>query len=424
MTTRPPSVDRLARSLKATGLPHPLLVDLARRLIAQDRTEHAEAEAARLQRSFLSPVINGTGVLLHTNLGRAPLAVEQSDTYSNLEFDLETGERGSRQRGIGDLLAAATGAEAAMVVNNCASAVMLALAALATGKHAAVSRGELVEIGGGFRIPDVMAQSGAHLVEVGTTNRTRLADFQRAIDTHDDLEVVLHVHQSNYEIVAFTEAVSVAELATLDATVVADIGSGYLDARCPWLDGPPPSWLADEPAARQTLEAGADLVIFSGDKLFGGPQAGIIAGRADLVAACGRHPLARALRPGSLVLGALQDTTLAYLDRRGTDIPFWRMVAQTTDSLRARAEAIAGVADGWRVVDTQAVPGGGTLPGASFDSIGLTRSGDHRAALRSAERPLIARIEDGATIVDLRTIDPGDDTWVAEVLANSGTADR
>ncbi len=424
MTTRPPSVDRLARSLKATGLPHPLLVDLARRLIAQDRTEHAEAEAARLQRSFLSPVINGTGVLLHTNLGRAPLAVEQSDTYSNLEFDLETGERGSRQRGIGDLLAAATGAEAAMVVNNCASAVMLALAALATGKHAAVSRGELVEIGGGFRIPDVMAQSGAHLVEVGTTNRTRLADFQRAIDTHDDLEVVLHVHQSNYEIVGFTEAVSVAELATLDATVVADIGSGYLDARCPWLDGPPPSWLADEPAARQTLEAGADLVIFSGDKLFGGPQAGIIAGRADLVAACGRHPLARALRPGSLVLGALQDTTLAYLDRRGTDIPFWRMVAQTIDSLRARAEAIAGVADGWRVVDTQAVPGGGTLPGASFDSIGLTRSGDHRAALRSAERPLIARIEDGATIVDLRTIDPGDDTWVAEVLANSGTADR
>ncbi len=424
MTTRPPSVDRLARSLKATGLPHPLLVDLARRLIAQDRTEHAEAEAARLQRSFLSPVINGTGVLLHTNLGRAPLAVEQSDTYSNLEFDLETGERGSRQRGIGDLLAAATGAEAAMVVNNCASAVMLALAALATGKHAAVSRGELVEIGGGFRIPDVMAQSGAHLVEVGTTNRTRLADFQRAIDTHDDLEVVLHVHQSNYEIVGFTEAVSVAELATLDATVVADIGSGYLDARCPWLDGPPPSWLADEPAARQTLEAGADLVIFSGDKLFGGPQAGIIAGRADLVAACGRHPLARALRPGSLVLGALQDTTLAYLDRRGTDIPFWRMVAQTIDSLRARAEAIAGVADGWRVVDTQAVPGGGTLPGASFDSIGLTRSGDHRAALRSAERPLIARIEDGNTIVDLRTIDPGDDTWVAEVLANSGTADR
>ncbi len=418
MTNHPPSVDRLARSLRSTGLPHPLLVGLARQLIADDKVDQAEAAAARLKRSLLTPVLNGTGVLLHTNLGRAPLAVDQTATFTNLEFDLDSGERGSRQAGVGRLLATATGAEAAMVVNNCAAAVMLALAALASGKHAAVSRGELVEIGGGFRIPDVMTQSGALLVEVGTTNRTRLADFQRAIDTHDDLEVVLHVHQSNYEIVGFTESVRVDELATLDAIVLADIGSGYLDAACPWLDGPPPAWLADEPAARQTLEAGADLVIFSGDKLFGGPQAGIIAGRRDLVAACSRHPLARAVRPGSLVLGAITDVTLAYLDRRGTDIPFWRMVSETVPALRARAEAIASAVGGnWHVVDTLAVPGGGTLPGASFDSVGLAKSGDHRRALRAGERPLIARVEHGSTIVDLRTIDPADDTDLAAMLA-------
>ncbi|MEZ5377111.1 MAG: L-seryl-tRNA(Sec) selenium transferase [Acidimicrobiales bacterium] len=421
MSDRPPSVDRLARSLRASGLPHPVLVDLARRLIADGTTDMAETEANRVRRRLLTPVINGTGVLLHTNLGRAPVAVDHEATFSNLELDLETGERGSRQAGIGSLLATATGAEAAMVVNNGAAAVMLVLAALAAGKRAAVSRGELVEIGGGFRIPDVMVQSGAGLVEVGTTNRTRLADFQRAIDAHDDLEVVLHVHKSNYEIVGFTESVGIDELATLDAIVVADIGSGYLDAACPWLDGPPPSWLANEPAARQSLDAGADLVIFSGDKLFGGPQAGIIAGRADLVAACGRHPLARALRPGSLVLDALQTTTLAYLDRRGTDIPFWRMVATPTAELRVRAEAIAATTAGsWIVVDTRAVPGGGTLPGTTFASVGLSRPGDHRSSLRSGERPLIARIENGSTIIDLRTIDANDDPAVIAALAATG----
>ena len=416
MTDRPPSVDQLARSLRPSGLPHPLLVKLARQLIGDQRVDDAHSETDRLARTLLRPVLNGTGVLLHTNLGRAPLASQQSASFSNLEFDLETGERGSRQRGIGHLLATATGAESAIVVNNCAAAVMLALAAIAGGRRAAVSRGELVEIGGGFRIPDVMEQSGATLVEVGTTNRTRLADFQRAIDDNDDLDVVLHVHQSNYQIVGFTESVTIAELATLDATVIADIGSGYLDAACPWLDGPPPRWLADEPAARQSLEAGADLVIFSGDKLFGGPQAGIIAGRSDLVAACSRHPLARALRPGSLVLAALQEVTLAYLDRRGTDIPFWRMVAETTTALRARAETIAASAPGWNVVATQAVPGGGTLPGATFDSVGLARRGDHRVALRANDRALIARVEGGETIVDLRTIDPADDPAVASIL--------
>lgn len=424
MTDHPPSVDRLARSLAASGLPHPLLVQVARSAIAAGQIEQAPIEARRLRRALLAPVINGTGVLLHTNLGRAPVGFEQAATFSNLEFDLESGDRGSRQQGIGGLLATACGAERAMVVNNCAAAVLLALAAIAGGKRAAVSRGELVEIGGGFRIPDVMAQSGATLVEVGTTNRTRLADFERARAQHDDVDVVLHVHQSNYEIVGFTEAVSVAELATLDAVVIADIGSGYLDAACPWLDGPPPAWLADEPAAKQTLEAGADLVIFSGDKLFGGPQAGIIAGRADLIERCARHPLARALRPGSLVLSALQQTTLAYLDRRGLDIPFWRMVSEPIDTLRTRADTLASRAPGdWAIVDTMAVPGGGTLPGASFPSVGLRRPGDRRPALRSGDRPLIARVEQGATIIDLRTIDPEDDATVAAILATEAIPD-
>ncbi len=343
----------------------------------------AEVEAHRRARTLLRPVINGTGVLLHTNLGRAPIEVEQPAMFSNLEFDLAQGRRGSRQRGVGELLATACGAEAAMVVNNCAAAVLLGLAALAAGRSAAVSRGELVEIGGGFRIPDVMVQSGARLVEVGTTNRTRLSDFATAAAQNDDLAVLLHVHRSNYDIIGFTESVTIAQLATLGTTVVADIGSGLLDAACPWLGSPPPPWLGDEPAARQSLEAGADLVIFSGDKLFGGPQAGIIAGRRDLVARCSRHPLARALRPGGLVLGALQTTTLAYLDRRGNDIPFWRMATTPLADLAIRARSIlgqftdsSGAADRISVIDTEALPGGGTLPNARIPSVGLRLRGD------------------------------------------------
>ncbi len=420
MTSRPPSVDRLARSLASSGLPHPVLVDVARQVIADGRVDDAATEAARVRRRLLHGVINGTGVLLHTNLGRAPVASHTEATATNLEFDLDAGVRGSRQRGIGALLATACGAEAAMVVNNCAGAVLLALAAVAGGRSAAVSRGELVEIGGGFRIPDVMAQSGARLVEVGTTNRTRLADFRAAEAANDDLAAVLSVHRSNYRIVGFTESVSIAELASLETPVIADIGSGLLDAACPWLDGPPPPWLADEPAARQTIAAGADLVLFSGDKLFGGPQAGVIAGRADLVAACGRHPLARALRPGGLVISAMQDTTLAYLDRRGTDIPFWRMATVSLGELRDRADAlVARVGDRCEVVPTNAVPGGGTLPGTTIDSIGIRLRGDHSARLRQGERPLICRVDDGATIVDLRTIDPDDDDLVGTLLADT-----
>ena len=417
--TRPPSVDQLARSLRNHGLPHPVLVEVARDAIAQGHHEQADALAEERKRRMLQPVVNATGVLLHTNLGRAPVSVAVDPTYSNLELSLATGQRGSRQKTVGDTLATACGAEAAMVVNNCASAVLLVMAALASGRRVAVGRGELVEIGGGFRIPDVMAQSGAELVEVGTTNRCRLTDYTGA----EDLTMVLKVHRSNYKIVGFTQDVSTETLARApelaDAALVVDLGSGLLDVACPWLDGPPPSWLAEEPAVRQTLAAGADLVLFSGDKLFGGPQAGIIAGRRDLVEKCGRHPLARAVRPGSLVLNAVQDTTLAYLDRRGDDIPLWRMVATPVTELVSRADAVVaevGSDHGLISASCDSVPGGGTLPTVSFPSHGLRIDGDLVTPLRDLDRPVIARIENDETILDLRTIDPADDGYLAAGL--------
>jgi L-seryl-tRNA(Ser) seleniumtransferase len=419
---RPPSVDRLARSLADTGLPHPLLVDAARQAIADDGPATVEARARDLAgsmgRHFLTGVVNATGVLLHTNLGRAPWGTTVDDTrYSTLEFDLSTGDRGSRQDRTPALLARACGAEAAIVVNNCASAVLLVLAALAEGRGAVVSRGELVEIGGGFRIPDVMAQSGAHLIEVGTTNRTRLEDFASAVAAAgDDAALILNVHRSNYRIEGFTESVDVSEMAGLGVPVVADIGSGLLDAACQWLaDGPPP-WLVGEPAARQTLEAGADLVTFSGDKLLGGPQAGIIAGRADLVETCAAHPLARALRPGSLVLHSLQDLALAYLRRDGDAIPFWRMATLTVDRLRERATTIAPDL----VADTMAVPGGGTLPGVEIPSVGLRLDGDRTAELRAGTPPVVARVADQATLLDLRTVHPDDDAVLGAALDRLG----
>jgi L-seryl-tRNA(Ser) seleniumtransferase len=391
-----------------------MLVEAARTAIETGDSDRARDIAERMARALLRPVMNGTGTLLHTNLGRAPLAWSQSATYSNLELDLTTGERGSRMATAPALIARACGADAALVVNNCAAAVMLTLAALAEGRGVVVSRGELVEIGGGFRVPEVMERSGAHLIEVGTTNRTRVDDFRRAVEEHgDDAGLLLQVHQSNYRIVGFTEAPRTAELASIDRPLVADIGSGLLDSRCPWLDGGPPGWLDDEPAARQTLEAGADLVTFSGDKLFGGPQAGIIAGRADLVAACSRHPLARALRPGSLVLGALQATALAYLRGDGDAIPFWRMVTVPVDILRSRATALGVGAP----IDVMSTPGGGTLPTVEIPSAGVALPGDHRERLRNRTRPLIARVLDGRTVVDLRTIDPDDDDEVAAALA-------
>ena len=414
---RPPSVDRLARSLKSSGLPHIVCVEVARQAIAENRVDQAMDMARVRARQLLVPVINATGTLLHTNLGRAPVHLESRAGYANVELDLASGERGSRQATIGTSAALACGAEAAMVVNNCASALMLVLAALARGRGAAVSRGELVEIGGAFRVPDVMRQSGAQLVEVGTTNRTRIDDFARAF-TVSDIAMVLSVHQSNYKITGFSEQTAIDDLATLGVPVVADIGSGLLDAACPWLDGPPPTWLHDEPAARQTLEAGADLVIFSGDKLLGGPQAGIIAGRAELVAACSKHPLARALRPGGLVLEALQQTLLSYLRRDGAAIPFWRMAQTSVEELIGRAEVMVDSIDSAMVelLHTEAVPGGGTLPGRTIPSAGIRCAGNVSAWLRNRDVPVIARIQDNATICDLRTVDPDDDDELTAAL--------
>ena len=264
-----------------------------------------------------------------------------------------------------------------------------------------------------------MTQSGAHLVEVGTTNRTRVADFANAVaagtpdadgtpPTGPPIALTLQVHQSNYKIEGFTEAPTMAELASLEPPLVADIGSGLLDSACPWLAERPPAWLKDEPAAKQTLEAGADLVIFSGDKLLGGPQAGIIAGDAELVARCGKHPLARAVRPGGLVLAALQDLALTYLDRRGTDIAFWRMATLSVSDLMNRAEAL-GVG---RPVELTSTPGGGTLPGVEIPSAGIALDGDHTEALRVHEPPIIARVVDNTTLLDLRTVAPEDDEFV------------
>jgi L-seryl-tRNA(Ser) seleniumtransferase len=412
---RPPSVDALARELADIGLPHPLLVDAARAAIGAGDPGSARTRAEDLARDLLRPVVNATGVLLHTNLGRAPLAHAQPASYSNLEIDLGSGRRGSRRRHAAALLARAAGAEAALVVNNGAAAVLLVLAALARDRGVVVSRGELVEIGGGFRVPDVMAQSGARLVEVGTTNRTHHRDYERALA--EDVALVLKVHQSNYRIVGFTAAVAVPELATLGPPVVVDLGSGLLDAATPWLPEGPPAWLAGEPAVRQTLAAGAALVTFSGDKLLGGPQAGVVAGRADLVEACAAHPLARALRPGALVLSALQETALAYLRRDGDAIPFWRMATAPVAELRRRAAAL-GVGE---PVDTVAVAGAGSLPGLDIPSAGVAVEGDVTAALRRHDPAVVARTRDGRTLLDLRTVDATDDPVVAKAVSDACT---
>jgi L-seryl-tRNA(Ser) seleniumtransferase len=413
--TRPPSVDAVARSFARSGLPHPLLVDAARAAVARGDAATAADEVEQARARLLQPVINATGVLLHTNLGRAPLAVAQTASATNLELDLASGRRGSRQDHAGSLLARACGAEAALVVNNGAAALLVVLAALASGGHTAVSRGELIEIGGGFRIPEIMVLSGSHLVEVGTTNRTRVDDYRAVAD---DAALLLKVHTSNYRIEGFASSVRLADLAELGPPVVMDVGSGLLDAACPWLPGGPPGWLAPEPAVRQSLDAGAALVTFSGDKLLGGPQAGVIAGRADMVAACAAHPLYRVTRPGGLVLAALQEVALAYLDRRAHLLPFWRMATLPVTALRERAEALASQLARGAAVSCASVAGGGALPGVEIPSWGVGVPGDHRRALRaSTPRPIVARAHNQETVVDLRTVDPEDDANVAAALA-------
>lgn len=430
-----PAVDRVVAALH--GLPHPLLVDCAR-----DAVDAARAAIARgtdvdagtviadaqqrvdaLHRRLLRRMVNATGVIVHTNLGRAPLdrasldaAAEIATGYSNLEFDIHSGARGSRHDHAGRLLARACGADAGIVVNNNAAAVLLALGAIARGREVIVSRGELVEIGGGFRIPEIMAESGCRLVEVGTTNRTRLADYEHQL--RPETALILKVHASNYRMVGFTESTPVARLARLGPPVMVDAGSGLLDETTPWLAAPPP-WLRDEPGIRQTLHDGAALVTFSGDKLLGGPQAGVIVGRRDLVAACARHPLARAVRADKVTLGALQHVALAYLSGTAGALPLWRMATVPLDELRARASSVAGAVPGARVVDTEAVAGGGSLPGLTIPSIGVAVAvRDADAALDTLRvHDVVGRIEDGQLLCDLRTVDPVDDARLVAALA-------
>ena len=436
---RPPSVDSLARELSLRhSLPHALLVDLARRAIADANSfgtdiassganratssssivERADQLATEFSQSLLRDVVNATGVLLHTNLGRAPMAMQTSNRASNLELNMSSGERGSRQATVGKLLALLCGAESAIVVNNNAAAVLLVVAALANSRDVAVSRGESVEIGGNFRIPEVTEQSGARLVDVGTTNRTRLRDYKKAIDKRgNDIALVLKVHPSNYRVSGFVEDTPVRELATLSVPVAVDIGSGLIDNTCPWLETRAPSWLTSEPAARQTINDGASLVMFSGDKLFGGPQCGVIAGRADLVEACAQHPLARALRPGSTTMFAMQSLAMSYLNRTATkEIAFWKMATLSQADLQARAEKIIDTAKLGEICALDSIPGAGSAPGATIASIGIVINGDHLTKLRMNETPIIARVKDNKTFLDLRTIQPEDDEIVAQAL--------
>ena len=424
-STRPPSVDALARALSVEfSLPHALLVDCARTAIStspHNAAEQARQFASDLQRSLMVDVVNATGVLLHTNLGRAPLGPSLTPRANNVEFNMTTGQRGSRHDAISHLMSTLTGAEAAIVVNNNAAAVMLVLAALAHGRDVAVSRGESVEIGGNFRIPDVMEQSGAHLVDVGTTNRTRLSDYTKAIaSSRNDIALLMKIHPSNFSLQGFTEETTVRELATCGVPVVADIGSGLLDNTCPWLQGhlpQVPQWLSSEPAATQALADGAALITFSGDKLLGGPQCGIIAGRKDLVDTCAAHPLMRALRPGAHTMLMLQSTLLSYCARTVCDeVPFWNMLSQPTASLRTRAESIVQHVGHGEVVALDALVGAGSAPGTTVESCGIALAGDHRETLRGRAVPVIARALNGTTFIDLRSVHPNDDAIIVEAL--------
>jgi L-seryl-tRNA(Ser) seleniumtransferase len=429
---------------------------------APTHTELAHLARVRLrtiERPALRPVINATGIILNTNLGRAPLSAAASAamlaigaSYSNLEYDLAEGERGSRQAHVHDLLTQLTGAEDALVVNNNAAAVLVVLSALAMGREVIISRGELVEIGGGFRVPDVMRQSGARLIEVGTTNRTRVADYHAAITTETAL--LLSVQPSNFRVVGFTEAPPLSALAALaharDLPLVHDLGSGCLLSTDRWE-------LAHEPTPQESLAAGADIVCFSGDKLMGGPQAGIMVGRQALLAPIKRHPLMRALRIDKLTLAALEATLRHYLlGEAEREIPVWRMISAPADVLTQRAAAWAEAARGWGIeattVSEQSWIGGGSLPGAALPttvcrlclppearSPALTTPlapphsptipattkkeiGDLSSLLRQQDPPVVARVQRDKLFLDPRTVLPEQDPALLSALHTALTS--
>jgi L-seryl-tRNA(Ser) seleniumtransferase len=404
------ALESARQEIRAGGeapMPALLIDDIAERIL-------------RATRPTLVRVVNATGVILHTNLGRAPLSEdarkamqEAALSYSNLEYNLAAGERGSRYVHAEELLRRLTGAEAALVVNNNAAAVMFILRAFAEGREVIISRGQLVEIGGGFRVPDVLRQSGATMVEVGTTNRTRVEDYANAIT--DNTALLLRVHTSNFRIVGFTESVSLEQLAALGRErgllVVDDLGSGALLDTAAY-------GLAHEPMPQESLRAGADLVSFSGDKLLGAPQAGLIVGRKELVQRLKQHPLARALRVDKVTLAGLQATLLHYLKNEAPKkIPVWQMIAATPEELNGRATAWA---KRWNecglsanVVDARSTVGGGSLPGESLPTravaLAVPSPDAFAARLRHNYPPIIARIETERVLVDPRTILPQDE---------------
>ncbi|MBM2824338.1 MAG: L-seryl-tRNA(Sec) selenium transferase [Dehalococcoidales bacterium] len=449
-----PGVDKLLAEERIKtfqdSYPHELVVKIARQQLEQERLaittgktcpsldEIVEAICARLRslgRPSLRPVINATGVILHTNLGRAPLSRETiaamesvARGYCNLEFDLDSGNRGSRNTHIVQLLCQLTGAEAALVVNSNAAAVLLGLTALARRKEVIVSRGQAVEIGGGFRIPDVMRQSGAKLVEVGTTNCTYVADYEQAIG--DRTVALMRVHSSNFQITGFTNSVTVQEMVTLarrhNLTVFDDLGSGcLLDTS---LFG-----LAPEPVVPQSVALGAGLVFFSGDKLVGGPQAGIIVGQKELVARLEKHPLARAVRIDKVRLAGLIATLMHYVKGEATTrIPIWRLISMPLEDIdrRARtwAEALSALA---QVIEGESMIGGGSLPGATLPTrlVAISEVGKRKRQnlaqqlaerLRKAEFPIIGRISNDTLLLDPRSVLPEEDEIVIKALRGLG----
>ncbi|HSD78343.1 MAG TPA: L-seryl-tRNA(Sec) selenium transferase [Solirubrobacteraceae bacterium] len=433
-----PAVDRLAAEVRAAEggrVGGPEAVAVARAALLDRRAEVLagaadEADLVAGARARLRPslrrVLNATGVVVHTNLGRAPLAAaareavaRAAEGYANLELDVASGRRGSRHAHVERLLRELTGAEAAMAVNNCAGAVLLAAAALASGRDLVVSRGQLVEIGGGFRIPEVVAQAGARLVEVGTTNRTRLADYAAALRAGGDgVGAVLRAHPSNFRTVGFVEEVEIEDLCALGAPVIDDAGSGVLRGAV--------ELLAGEPPVRRSVRAGAAVVCFSGDKLLGGPQAGLLVGTHDALAACRRHPLARALRIDKLSLAALEATLRLHRDPALAlrELPVLAMLAAAPDALRARAERLAS-ATGGTVVDAVARAGGGALPLLELPGPAVAlepgpEGADALAAtLRRGDPPLLGRIHDGRVLLDPRTLTDAEAELAAAVVARA-----
>jgi L-seryl-tRNA(Ser) seleniumtransferase len=442
-----PSVDRLLQSQPAAGWSacygRALTVSAIRAVLEMARANFRETGEIPLENALIEqaaqtleewtmptllPVINATGVILHTNLGRAPLsrqalqaAWEASLGYSNLEYDLEKGKRGSRLVHAEALLKRLTGAEAALVVNNNAAGVLLALSALARRRAVVIARSQLVEIGGGFRVPEVMKQSGARLVEIGTTNRVHLHDYENALEEKPAL--FMRAHRSNFTILGFTEEPTLAEMAQVahraGIPVIDDLGSGTLLDTARF-------GLGHEPMVQESLAVGADLVCFSGDKLLGGPQAGIIIGRADLISRLKSHPLARAIRADKLCLAALSATLLHYLKEEAeVKVPVWQMVSAPLEGIRARAEAWRTQLGQGEVIAGESTVGGGSLPGETMPTylLALTPRSPSRllAQLRQSLPPVIARLQDDRLVLDPRTVLPDQEDQLLNGLTNSLT---